>query len=140
MKKLSILYFVLCSVCIYAQSLPLSFQLTEQATTRIGIQWDYSYSPISDSIQVEFSGNTFSMITQGGKTILSTDIKNYVFSENKKGDVVTNSSWILEFEKDTFTQYITISEYISEDAELQRYVSIPKMNKRAQVFAYQYYR
>lgn len=141
MKRLfvfSIVFLISFSSFCQVSELPITFKANEEANVVIGKNWDYTYTPLKNQINVEFDGFYLKMYYEnGGKIYWETDVVDFDRKEKKNYDKLESELFILNIDDNGVTNYVVIERsYIYDEVTTQ--IKIPSI-VNGLVFSYHYY-
>lgn len=139
-RNLIIVLLFFAVLNLYAQDNSFEFTATMQADVQMGKDWDFSYSELSNNINVVFKNNKLSMIYSTGKSYWDVAITKIVKTkETYESGELKNRQLVLEYQNDeNFKGYI-IYEYTSDSMSKSHELKLPVILS-GWVFKYNYFR
>jgi hypothetical protein len=109
MKKLFITLLIIAGfIYTNGQNISFEFTATMRANVRIGKQWDFSYTDLSNPMKISLENNRLKMVHNSGKVFWEVDILNIIKTkETIENGKITEQHFALEYkEKNNYTGYI----------------------------------
>jgi hypothetical protein len=138
-----VISIVLVAIAMQAgaqMSIPVTFTVNERTEASLSEKYEVSsYSPLSQTIEVRFTGEKLSMkYTNSGKVYYQTNVQDYWHKESRDLGELNYDVFTLKVKEGEFSKYVVIEKHYHYTGDYY-VVRIPFVDKRGLVLSYDYF-